>query len=136
MSDIKKIPSLTVLVVDDELPIRTLLADLLRARGHKVLTAEDGLAGLRAIEASRFDLVITDLSMPGADGWTLVSEVRRRWPGTKVMMVTGYGGFAEVAVTGGDTSQIDMLISKPFNIGEIDARINDLLLQDTSMPTR
>jgi PAS domain S-box-containing protein len=123
----------SVLVVDDELPIRTLLADLLRARGHKVLTAEDGLAGLRAIEASRFDLVITDLSMPGADGWTLVSEVRRRWPGTKLMMVTGYGGFAEVAVTGGDTSLIDMLISKPFNIGEIDARINELLLKDTSL---
>ena len=123
----------SVLVVDDELPIRTLLADLLRARGHKVLTAEDGLAGLRAIEASRFDLVITDLSMPGADGWTLVSEVRRRWPGTKLMMVTGYGGFAEVAVTGGDTSLIDLLISKPFNIGEIDARINELLLKDTSL---
>jgi PAS domain S-box-containing protein len=122
--------SASVLVVDDELPIRMLLADLLRARGHKVLTAEDGLSGLRAIEGSRFDLVITDLSMPGADGWTLVYEVRRRWPGTKLMMVTGYGGFAEVAVSGGDSSMVDMLISKPFNIGEIDAKINELLLND------
>jgi PAS domain S-box-containing protein len=118
----------SVLVVDDELPIRTMLADLMRARGHKVLTAEDGLAGLRAIEASRFDLVITDLSMPGADGWTLVNEVRRRWPGTKLVMVTGYGGFADLAISGGDSSLIDALISKPFNIAQIDTTINDLLL--------
>jgi PAS domain S-box-containing protein len=128
--------SASVLVVDDELPIRMLLADLLRARGHKVLTAEDGLAGLRAIEGSRFDLVITDLSMPGADGWTLVNEVRRRWPGTKLVMVTGYGGFADVAVSGGDTSLVDALISKPFNIGEIDAKLNELLLRDVAVRLR
>ena len=125
-----------MLVVDDELPIRMLLADLLRARGHKVLMAEDGLAGLRAIEGSRFDLVITDLSMPGADGWTLVNEVRRRWPGTKLVMVTGYGGFADVAVSGGDTSLVDALISKPFNIGEIDAKLNELLLRDVAVRLR
>jgi PAS domain S-box-containing protein len=124
--------SASVLVVDDELPIRMLLADVLRARGHKVLLAEDGLAGLRAIESARFDLVITDLSMPGADGWTLVHEVRRRWPGTRLMMVTGYGGFADLAVTGGDSSLVDMLISKPFNIAEIDYQINELLLKGRS----
>ena len=128
--------SASVLVVDDELPIRMLLADLLRARGHKVLMAEDGLAGLRAIEGSRFDLVITDLSMPGADGWTLVNEVWRRWPGTKLVMVTGYGGFADVAVSGGDTSLVDALISKPFNIGEIDAKLNELLLRDVAVRLR
>ncbi len=118
----------SILVVDDEASICALLSDILRARGHKVLVAEDGLAGLRAIESSRFDMVITDLSMPGVDGWTVASEARRRWPGTKLVIVTGYGGFAELEVPGGDTSSIDALISKPFNIAQIDATISKLLL--------
>jgi len=119
--------SSSVLVVDDEAPIRVLLSDILRARGHKVMTAEDGLAGLRAVENIRFDMVITDLSMPGADGWTVIEETRRRWPDTKLVILTGYGGFAELTVPGGDTSVVDALISKPFNIAEIDLTINRLL---------
>ena len=124
--------SSSVLVVDDEAPIRVLLSDILRARGHKVMTAEDGLQGLKAVENIRFDLVITDLSMPGADGWTVIEETRRRWPDTKLVILTGYGGFAELAVPGGDpsvvdTSVVDALISKPFNIAEIDLTINRLL---------
>jgi PAS domain S-box-containing protein len=122
--------SSSVLVVDDEAPIRVLLSDILRARGHKVMTAEDGLAGLRAVEHMRFDLVITDLSMPGADGWSIIEETRRRSPETKVVILTGYGGFAELAVPGGDTSVVDALISKPFNIAEIDLTINRLLVRD------
>jgi PAS domain S-box-containing protein len=116
-------PQASILVVDDEAPIRALLADLLRARGHAVLTAEDGLAGLQAMEESRFDLMITDLSMPGADGWRLAREARRRWPGTKLVVITGYGGFA-----GGDASLVDALISKPFDLAQFDAAINELLL--------
>ncbi len=117
-----------VLVVDDEVPIRALLANVLRARGHKVLMAEDGIAGLRAIEGSCFDLVITDISMPGLDGWTLVKEVRRRWPTTKVMVVTGYGEFVEVVVPGGDPSLADVFVAKPFDIADIDSKINNLLM--------
>lgn len=94
------------------------------------MTAEDGLAGLRAIENMRFDMVITDLSMPGADGWTVIEETRRRWPDTKLVILTGYGGFAELAVPGGDTSVVDALISKPFNIAEIDLTLNRLLAMD------
>ena len=122
--------SSSVLVVDDEAPIRVLLSDLLRARGHKVMTAEDGLAGLRAVENMRFDMVITDLSMPGADGWTIIEETRRRWPDTKVVILTGYGGFADLASPGSDTSVVDALISKPFNIAEIDLTLNRLLVRD------
>lgn len=124
----------SVLVVDDEAPVRVLLSEILRARGHRVLTAEDGLAGLRAVEQTRFDMVITDLSMPGADGWTVAGELRRRWPDTKLVILTGYGGFAELAVPGGDTSIVDALISKPFNVTEIDGTLNRLLARDEYEP--
>lgn len=119
----------SVLIVDDEPAIRALLSDILRARGHKVLVAEDGLAGLRTIESMRFDMLITDLSMPGADGWTIASKARSKWPDIKLVIVTGYGEFAEMAVPGGDKSLIDALISKPFNIAEIDTTISKLLAQ-------
>jgi CheY-like chemotaxis protein/anti-sigma regulatory factor (Ser/Thr protein kinase) len=119
----------SVLVVDDEASIRALLADVLRARGHKVLMAEDGIAGLRAIEGSRFDMVITDISMPGVDGWAVISEARRRSPETKLVVVTGYGGIVDQVVLGGDTDLVDALISKQFNLAEIDSTINDLLLE-------
>ncbi|MEW6208791.1 MAG: ATP-binding protein [Acidobacteriota bacterium] len=128
LSDAQTARQAFVLVVDDEVPIRALLANVLRARGHKVLMAEDGIAGLRAIEGSCFDLVITDISMPGLDGWTLVKEVRRRWPDTKVMVVTGYGEFVEVVVPGGDPSLADVFVAKPFDIADIDSKINDLLM--------
>jgi PAS domain S-box-containing protein len=117
-----------ILIVDDEAPIRALLADILRARGHHVLIAEDGLAGLRAIESMPFDMVITDLSMPGADGWKVATEARRRCPDAKVVIVTGYGGYADAAVPGGDARLVDALIAKPFNIAEIDAALSRLLL--------
>ena len=94
------------------------------------MTAEDGLAGLRAVEKMRFDMVITDLSMPGADGWTIIEETRRRWTDTKIVILTGYGGFAELAVPTADTSIVDALISKPFNIAEIDLTINRMLTKD------
>lgn len=119
----------SVLVVDDEQPIRALLADLLRARGHTVLMAEDGIAGLRAVESARFDMVITDISMPGVDGWAVVSEVRRRSPETKLVIVTGYGGLVDQVFLGGDADLVDALISKPFNLAEIDSTINSLLLE-------
>lgn len=117
----------SILVVDDEMPIRVLLSDILRARGHKVTTAEDGFQGLRAIENERFDIVVTDLSMPGADGWTLASETRKRWPDTKLVMLTGYGSSAELAVPGGDRSAVDAMISKPFSLAEIDMTLSKLL---------
>jgi YesN/AraC family two-component response regulator len=72
-------------------------------------------------------MVITDLSMPGVDGWAVISETRRRWPETKLVILTGYGGFAELAVPGGDKTVVDALISKPFNIAEIDLTLNSLL---------
>lgn len=115
-----------VLVVDDERPIRELFALLLRANGHHVVTAEDGAAGLRAVEQERFDLVITDISMPGADGWTLAAAVKRRRPETKLIIVTGHWVVDQPA-RGVDASLVDAVIPKPFDIATVESIINDLL---------
>ena len=117
-----------ILIVDDEAPIRALLGEILRARGHRVLVAEDGLAGLRAIEGTRFDMVITDISMPGVDGWKVATETRKRWPETKLVIVTGYGRAKKVPPDG-DVGFVDAFISKPFKVGDIDATVSRLLLE-------
>lgn len=117
-----------VLVVDDEAPIRLLLSNLIRLLGHKVLMAENGLVAMKILEGASFDLVITDLSMPELDGWSLVKEIRNRWPETKVMIITGYGDLSNAIAPGSDKGMADAFISKPFDLSEIGKKINDLLL--------
>jgi two-component system NtrC family sensor kinase len=70
-----------ILVVDDEREVAEILADFLRSDGHQVLTATDGLAALEHLARQRFDLVFSDLRMPGLDGPGLFQEVSRRHPG-------------------------------------------------------
>jgi DNA-binding NtrC family response regulator len=81
----------TVLVVDDELNIRTALAKLLTQAGHTALTAEQGEQALTVVEETPVDLVITDLKMVGVDGLDVLRAVKQRRPDTEVILLTAYG---------------------------------------------
>ena len=81
----------TVLVVDDELNIRTALAKLLTQAGHTALAAEDGEQALAVLEETPADLVISDLKMVGVDGLDVLRAVKQRRPDTEVMLLTAYG---------------------------------------------
>lgn len=88
------ITSLRVLVVDDEAPLRVSIARYLRRRGHIVEEAADGAAALAAVDAAGargFDVVLTDLRMPGADGRQLVEALRERVVdlGDRIVVMTG-----------------------------------------------
>lgn len=65
-----------ILAVDDSLSIREMVAFTLRADGHDVVTAEDGVDALRIARDQRIDVVVTDVNMPNMDGITLVRELR------------------------------------------------------------
>jgi DNA-binding NtrC family response regulator len=80
-----------VLVVDDELNIRTALAKLLAQAGHVTLTAENGEQALGLLEDEPADLVITDLKMVGGDGLDVLRAVKQRWPESEVILLTAYG---------------------------------------------
>ena len=67
----------TILVVDDERPMRKYLSANLRARGYDVATAEDGTEALQFLGERSFDLLILDIMMPGPDGLALLQAVRR-----------------------------------------------------------
>jgi CheY-like chemotaxis protein len=79
-----------ILVVDDQLPVRNAIKVALEHEGHTVIVAEGGSAGLNAIEAFAFDLVIVDLIMPGMDGLESIRTFRENAPRVPVIAMSGY----------------------------------------------
>jgi DNA-binding response OmpR family regulator len=114
-----------VLVVEDEAPMRTVLADALGAAGFRVLTAADGEAGLkRALDESP-DLVLLDVMMPRLDGFAVAAELRRLGRDVPILMLTAKGQ-VEDRVRGLDHGADDYLV-KPFSTGELLARVRALM---------
>jgi DNA-binding NtrC family response regulator len=81
---------LRVLVVDDEARQARLVADLLEAAGHQAVAVGGGKEALQRLEQERFDVVVTDLRMAPPDGLGVLHEVKRKWPGTEVVLMTAY----------------------------------------------
>jgi two-component system, OmpR family, KDP operon response regulator KdpE len=109
-----------VLIVDDDPGIRESLCNELRAAGYDAITAADGRAGLAAFRVHLPDLMVTDLAMPGADGFALISQIRA-FSRTPILVIS---------VRGADADKIraldlgaDDFVTKPFSIPELLARI-------------
>ena len=75
-----------VLVVDDHELSRDLFCKVLTSAGYAVREASDGLNAIRHMEESRFDVVLTDVAMPQMDGLELLTEIRDRWPDSRVVV--------------------------------------------------
>jgi CheY-like chemotaxis protein len=76
----------TVLVVDDHEPSRDLFCEALASAGYVVRAASDGLNAIQYMEETRFDVVLTDLSMPQMNGLELLTKIRERWPDSRVVV--------------------------------------------------
>jgi two-component system response regulator PilR (NtrC family) len=114
-----------ILVVDDELSVREFFEILLRKEGFEVVSVKDGQQGLQLIREEEFDLVITDLQMPGGDGMSLLREVRKSSSETPVIMVTAFAT-TDSAVEAMKAGAFDYM-SKPFKIEEIKLTIHKAL---------
>src|SRR5437870_3268379 len=66
-----------ILIIEDELPMRTALQDVLEAEGYRILTSEDGESGLRRAVEEKPDLILLDIMMPKLDGYAVCAELRR-----------------------------------------------------------
>ncbi len=120
-SAVESPPPLSILVVDDEQFVRETLAEMVEVFGHRVRLADGGRAALALLEEDAFDLVFTDLSMPGMDGWELAREIRRRWPALRVCIVTGYG--KEAGASPDADGAADAVIGKPFDFAQVEATL-------------
>jgi signal transduction histidine kinase/CheY-like chemotaxis protein len=108
---------LKVLVIDDEPRVGRILIELLLREGHIVVAADDGPSGLAKCESETFDLVISDLGMPGLSGWDVARLVKQKYPGTPVALVTGW--VDRIAGDEARARHVDFLIAKPFTIDQI-----------------
>jgi DNA-binding response OmpR family regulator len=88
-----------ILLVDDEASIRLTLGALLRRAGYDVMPAENGEVALQFLEQYSFDLLLTDLKMPGIDGIHVVTAARQRQPDIVIIILTGHGSL-ETAIDG------------------------------------
>jgi DNA-binding response OmpR family regulator len=118
-------PPARLLVIEDELPMRTALTDALEAAGYRVLNAANGQAGLDRALAEKPDLILLDLMMPKLDGLALCAELRRLACSVPVLMLTAKGQ-VEDRVRGLDVGADDYLV-KPFSTEELLARVRALL---------
>jgi DNA-binding NtrC family response regulator len=109
-----------ILVIDDQEAIRRVVRRALERDGHEVFDASDGELGMEILESQSFDLVITDIFMPGQDGIVTLRQIRKRFPSLKVIVISG----------GDSTGLLDMRqdaeflgavssLQKPFNAREI-----------------
>jgi CheY-like chemotaxis protein/anti-sigma regulatory factor (Ser/Thr protein kinase) len=103
-----------ILVADDDPDVQQLLAAALEASGRQIDGARDGLEALSRVEAVPYDLVLTDLHMPGLDGLALLERIRRSRPATKVVVMTGSG--TPESVVRSIREQAFTYFSKPFAI--------------------
>jgi putative two-component system response regulator len=114
-----------ILVVDDEPNICRLLERYLGRLGHDVITAGSAPEAVEQLTLHHFDLVLTDLRLPGPSGLDLLVEVRSRAPGTRMILMSAHADIATAAAA--IDRGIDQLIIKPFELEDLRARIEGSL---------
>ena len=120
-----------VLVVDDDLDIRSLLRDYLEKNGYRVTAVGDGKAMWAAFDEARPDILVLDVMLPGTDGLTLCRNVRAR-SGIPIIMLTARGEETDRIV--GLEMGADDYLPKPFSPRELLARIKSVLRRARTLP--
>lgn len=121
-----------ILVVDDDPGLSSMLRQMLVLAGHEVMVAASGAAALPLIEQYTFDLVCTDLGMPGMNGWDVARAVRQRAPGTPVVLVTGWGTDLDPTELAGHT--VDFVLPKPFRVAQVHQLLAQALAERKGAP--
>ncbi len=114
-----------VLVVEDEPSVRNGLCDLLRHRGFAPFGVSTGEEGVAEVEARRYDLVLLDLGLPGADGLVICRTLRATFPRLPILILTARDD--EKDIVAGLSAGSDDYVTKPFSTAELVARVEALL---------
>lgn len=119
-----------ILVIDDEKNIRELFSDFLSWYGYYVMTVENGSEGLRRLKEANFDVVLSDINIPGISGIELMKIVREEKIDVFFVLFTGID--VDIARRISEQQAADGFIEKPFSIRQIIYLIEDLFTRKTS----
>jgi CheY-like chemotaxis protein len=116
-----------ILIAEDEVSVRSLVARALAQDGNEVVATADGTEALDVLqrESGRFDLLLTDIKMPGMDGLELALAAARDFPALPIVLMTGYADQRERA--SGLDALIRDVIAKPFTLAELRLSISAAL---------
>jgi len=123
-----------ILVIDDEPALLEIIKDLLTPEGIEVVTATSGDEGLGLFlkEADRFSLIMTDLGMPGMNGWEVAHEIRSKNAKIPIVLMTGWG--LEISDDEVEEAGVTELVAKPFTIRKIQALVTKYLSTPVALP--
>ena len=114
----------TILIVEDDLDVLSIIVRHLEHSGHKVITATDGMEGLKKLKSGGYDLVITDIVMPYVSGTGVVSALKESRPHIPVIAITGYGEVPEAVAM---ERKANLVLSKPVRMSDLKEHIATLL---------
>jgi two-component system cell cycle sensor histidine kinase/response regulator CckA len=111
---------MVILLVEDEAISRYAFAQILRTRGHEVVEAANGLEALTLLDKYAFRLIITDLVMPGMDGFALVARIRQKSPNVPIVLISGYTSAYAAGALEGSTEFLPKPIDPPVLIATVE----------------
>jgi signal transduction histidine kinase/CheY-like chemotaxis protein len=106
-----------ILVIDDDVDVRETTADLLAAEGHSVSQAASGAEGVSMFRTHRYDVVFTDLGMPGMTGWEVAEAIKALNPATRIVLLTGWG--EEIGQAAPQRGCVDQIAGKPLDLAAV-----------------
>ena len=114
----------TILVIEDDPDVLSMIVKHLKHLGFNVVTAKDGMQGLKEVKSGGYDLVVTDIVIPYVSGTGLVTALKESKPHIPVIAITGFGEEPEAVAT---EKKADLVLSKPVKMSELKDHIMRLL---------
>jgi DNA-binding response OmpR family regulator len=121
-------PAPKLLIIDDTEEVLSALCKYFKQKGYDVISASNGLDGLKMIEAEKddLDIIITDLVLPNISGVAVISIVKNKYPQLPVIAITGWGEHPEALAK---EAKADLVMEKPFKLPELEKAARDLLVR-------
>ncbi len=114
----------TILVIEDEENVLSTIVKHLQHAGYEVITAQDGMEGLKLLESEKYDLVVTDIVMPYVSGVGVVTTLKEKHPHIPVIAITGFG---EEPMEAAMEKKADLVLAKPVKMAVLKDHIARLL---------
>jgi DNA-binding NtrC family response regulator len=115
----------SILVIEDEEAVRSLLITALTTAGYAVETTEDGASGIAKLESRRFDVVLADLTLPQCSGLAVAQSAKRIHPRTPVVLIAGWAHMLDPERL--RERGVDLMLVKPFRLERVLSVVHDAL---------